>query len=158
MQSILGFIVQDGRNGKLRRVFWHRPGKAAEPFAVAYDEGAFALLRYPEHMRGQARKIDVIVERAQPGADILPRPAPVMADKVWHIFDDEEARFLHTQNVDHVIDEVAPLGTLQAFLLASLGERLAGKACAQDIMIWDRRNIDAADIAVGLCAVVLLIQ
>ena len=81
-----------------------------------------------------------------------------MAYKVRDILDYKELRLVPMQNSDHVIDEIAPLRTFQATLLAGFRKWLARKSGAQNIVLRDILELDLPDISRRFQSKILLIK
>ena len=81
-----------------------------------------------------------------------------MPNKVRYILDDEITWLMRAQNLDDIVEQVAPLGALKALLAARLREGLAGKPCAEDIVIWNRRYVERSDVTVRAKTEIFLVK
>jgi len=85
----------------------------------------------------------------------LALPVP---DEVGDILDNEIARPVRAQDAYNIVDQITPLRTLQAVLIARLGEGLTGKAGTEDVVIGDRLNVERPDVAVRAPTEILLVE
>jgi hypothetical protein len=76
--------------------------------------------------------------RAKSGTDITPCLTSIMPHEVWNVLNKQVSWAMVLKYSDNVVKEIPPLRAVKSLLFASFGERLAGKASAEDIM---RRNI-----------------
>lgn len=88
-------------------------------------------------------------------APSLPLPVP---DKVRHILDDEILGLVQPQNANDVIDQIAPLRTLEPLLSTRFREGLTGKTGAQDVVGRHRRQIKRTDVAMGSDTEILFVE
>jgi hypothetical protein len=79
-------------------------------------------------------------------------------NEVRDVLDNKKLWLVAMKDSDHVIDEVSPLGALQAALLAGLGERLAGKARAEHVVLRNFLERNLPDVARGLETEVFLVK
>ena len=56
---------------------------------------------------------------------------------------------MHAQNAHHIIEQVPLFRALESVLLACLGEWLARKAGAKQVVRWDIGDVDLTDIPSG---------
>ena len=102
-------------------LLWNRCGKrkAVEPVAAADDEGTLAHLWHADMMRREEVVVDAVAPRTQAMFNRLGLASPV-ADKIRNVLNDEVARLVSSQDADDVVDQVAPLRTLESPLIARL--------------------------------------
>ena len=90
--------------------------------------------------------------------EFIPGLTAVMTLEVGNIFKDDESGLVVAQNPNDVVEQVTPLGTFKALLLASLGEGLAGRARTQNIMLWDLLDWNLSDVTDRLEAEILFVN
>jgi hypothetical protein len=108
---------------------------------------------------GRKKPVAYAVSRkAEPVFDGLPCAATTVANKIRYILDDEVPWLMRAQNTYNIVDQVTPLGAFETVLVASFRERLARKACAENVVRGKRRDIETSNVAVGSESEVFLVE
>ena len=71
-------------------------------------------------MRRQLTIIDIVASTLEPFLDLIPRPSAIVTNQIRDVLNNKESRLVELQDRDDVINEVAPLGTFESSLIASL--------------------------------------
>ena len=73
-----------------------------------------------------------------------------MTEKVRHVFEDNELRFMITQYPAYLIEQVTPPLVIKPPALPRLAKGLAWETCAKDIMLWNVRFCYCCDITTNV--------
>ncbi len=79
--------------------------------------------------------------------DQIPRLPVVVLLDVRHVLQDEVVRLAVPDHLDHEVEKVAPLRTLQPLLAPGLREWLAGETGAEDIVLRHVVQLNASDVS-----------
>ena len=128
-----------------------------ETISSTNDESSLAYLWNAKHMGREKTELDRVASVSETVANALPSAPLVVPQKVGHVLDQKKPWLMPLQYAYDVLEQIAPLWTVESKLLPCLGEWLAGKASAEDVV---RRNltISLADIAVRAEAEVFLVK
>ena len=80
-----------------------------------------------------------------------------MAQKVWHVLDQEKARLVTLQYPNDIFEQIAPLRAVKSTLVASLREGLARESGAENVVSRDLLIL-GTDVAKWLNFEVLVIE
>jgi hypothetical protein len=64
-----------------------------------------------------------------------------------HVLQEQEPRFSARDDLEHMLEEVAPFGAFQTLLVTCFRERLAREAGAENVMAWDILRGNLADVS-----------
>src|SRR5947209_7266257 len=109
-------------------------------------------------MRRETPLVDHIAYFFEASAHRLPGSAVIVAGQVRHVFKDEELGLSGLQDVHDVVEQGAEAAAPPSLLASGLGEGLAGKAGAKDVVVGNRIEGNLPDVTSRLDAEILAVQ
>ncbi len=108
-------------------------------------------------MRRQSRRRYRVPTCSQTLADPFPRASTIVAHEIGNVLYHQVAGLVLLKDLNHILEQVAPLRAVKTELLSGFRERLARKPRAQDVVLG-HQFVGFADIAVRLNAEVLVVE